>query len=65
MVLLGMFIVELHFRKYGYARALTNEVLQWFTEQNIRTVRLLASHNARHLYESIGFKGTDEMTLHL
>lgn len=59
----GDVYVEPRFRNRGYARELTNAVLNWFTEQNIRTVRLLASHNARHLYESVGFKGTDEMVL--
>jgi GNAT superfamily N-acetyltransferase len=59
----GDVYVEPKFRKLGYAKSLTNAVLNWFTEQDIRTVRLLASHNARHLYESIGFKATDEMVL--
>lgn len=59
----GDVYVEPQFRKMGYAKALTNAVLKWISEQDIRTVRLLASHNARHLYESIGFQGTDEMVL--
>ncbi|MDQ0887862.1 GNAT superfamily N-acetyltransferase [Paenibacillus sp. V4I9] len=61
----GDVYVEPKFRKLGYAKLLTNAVLNWFTEQDIRTVRLLASHNARHLYESIGFKATDEMVLRI
>lgn len=54
--------MEPQFRQRGYARTLTNALLHWLTNKNIVTVRLLASHNARHLYESMGFKGTDEMT---
>jgi GNAT superfamily N-acetyltransferase len=61
----GDVYVEPQFRKMGYAKALTNAVLKWFTEQDIRTVKLLASHNACLLYESVGFKGTDEMVLHI
>ncbi|BBH20593.1 hypothetical protein Back11_19380 [Paenibacillus baekrokdamisoli] len=34
-------------------------------EQEIRTVRLLACHNAHHLYQSIGFNGMDERVLHI
>lgn len=61
----GDVYVEPKFRKLGYAKTLTNAVLNWFTEQDIHTVRLLASHNARHLYESTGFKATDEMVLRI
>ncbi|WP_432807102.1 GNAT family N-acetyltransferase [Paenibacillus cellulositrophicus] len=43
--------IEPRFRNWRYTRELTNIVLKWFTEQNIRTVRLIVSHNARHLYE--------------
>ncbi|AKP47258.1 hypothetical protein BSM4216_2004 [Bacillus smithii] len=40
-------------------------MIKWLTEQEIKTIRLLASDNARKLYESLGFKGTDEMVLHI
>lgn len=43
--------VELEFRNRGYARALTNAVIEWLTYKEIKTIRLLASHNARKLYE--------------
>lgn len=52
-------------RRKGYARRLTLAALDWFREQDIKTVRLLASHNARNLYESLGFKATDQMTVTL
>lgn len=58
---IGDVYVEPQFRQRGYARTLTNAVLEWLADKNIVTVRLLASHNARYLYESMGFKGTDEM----
>ncbi|PZE21591.1 GNAT family N-acetyltransferase [Paenibacillus xerothermodurans] len=53
------------FRRQGCARAATKAVLRWLAEQDIQTVRLLASHHARRLYESLGFQGTDEMVLHI
>lgn len=61
---IGDVYVEQPFRKQGYARKLTTEVLDWFSEQEIKTIRLLASDNARKLYESIGFQGADQMILH-
>jgi hypothetical protein len=39
-------------------------VIEWFTNKEIRTIRLLASHNAGHLYKSLGFQVTAEMVLH-
>lgn len=62
---IGDVYVEPDFRKKGYARKLTNSVIKWLlTQKEVKTIRLLASHNARKLYESLGFKGTDEMVLH-
>lgn len=52
-------------RRKGHARRLTQVVLDWFQEQDIKTVRLLASHDARSLYESLGFEATDQMTVTL
>jgi ribosomal protein S18 acetylase RimI-like enzyme len=61
---IGDVYVEPQFRKQGYAIKLTNEVLDWFSNKEINTVRLLASDNAKKLYKSIGFKETDQMILH-
>lgn len=60
---IGDVYVEPLFRNQGYAKMLTNEVLNWFSKKEINTVRLLASDNARNLYKSIGFKETDMMIL--
>ncbi|WP_165763892.1 GNAT family N-acetyltransferase [Halalkalibacter urbisdiaboli] len=60
---IGDVYVEPDFRKRGYARFLTNLVIEWMTQKEIKTIRLLASSHARNLYESIGFDGTDEMVL--
>ncbi len=61
---IGDVYVEPLFRNQGYAKKLTNEVLDWFSKKEINTIRLLASDNARKLYKSIGFKETDQMILH-
>lgn len=60
---IGDVYVSAEHRRKGYARALTQAVLDWFREQDIKTVRLLASHDARNLYESLGFESTDQMTM--
>jgi len=56
--------VEPAYRRKGYARALTMEVLAWFAEQNIRLYRLGATDAARPLYESLGFTATNEMGMY-
>jgi GNAT superfamily N-acetyltransferase len=48
---IGDVYVEPHYRKRGYARELTNEVLNWFSEKELKSIRLLASLNARKLYK--------------
>lgn len=61
---IGDVYVVPHYRKQGYARKLTSELLDWFSKKEIHTIRLLASDNAKKLYKSIGFKETDQMILH-
>ncbi|WP_052737830.1 GNAT family N-acetyltransferase [Bacillus sp. SA1-12] len=60
---IGDVYVDPLFRNQGYAKKLTKEVLDWFSKKEINTVRLLASDNAKKLYQSIGFKETDQMIL--
>lgn len=59
--------VEPDQRRKGYARALTERVLAWLKEREIRVVKLSASRKARDfkLYESFGFEPTSEMMLRL
>ncbi|WP_416150023.1 GNAT family N-acetyltransferase [Salipaludibacillus sp. HK11] len=61
---IGDVYVESRFRNQGHARKLTEEVLDWFSKQEIHTIRILASNNAKKLYQSIGFVETDQMILH-
>ena len=51
------------YRRRGYARHLMATILQWCREQNIRTVALHSSDNGRALYESLGFRPTNEMRI--
>lgn len=62
---IGDVYVDPAYRNRGFARTLTGDVLDWLKEQGVRDIRLLASPNARKLYESLGFRGTDEMLLRM
>lgn len=62
---IGDVYVQPSFRRKGYAGLLTKSVMQWFMQEELQTIRLLASPSAKHLYESLGFKITDEMVLTL
>ena len=50
-------------RKLGLAKDLSARVLDWLQRQDIDMVRLLASNNARAVYEKMGFQATNEMAL--
>lgn len=60
---IGDVYVNPEHRRQGHARKLTLAVLEWFVEQRIKTVRLLASHDARRLYQYLGFDATDQMVM--
>ncbi|MBI3742580.1 MAG: GNAT family N-acetyltransferase, partial [Chloroflexi bacterium] len=52
-------------RRKRLARKLTTTILDWCRANNIRTVILHASDDGRALYESLGFKPTNEMRLEI
>jgi len=56
---------EENFRRRGLALELMEAVLQWCRKNQIDTVILHASSDGRALYESMGFKPTNEMRLQL
>jgi N-acetylglutamate synthase-like GNAT family acetyltransferase len=62
---IGDVYVSPQFRKRGYARSLTQAVIEWLEGKGIHTIRLLATPEARHMYHQLGFVQTDEMVLHL
>lgn len=53
------------FRRRGIARAVVARLLEICRERKCVSVRLRASKDGRHLYESLGFTAGDEMVLAL
>lgn len=51
------------YRRRGLARRLMNTILDWCRANDVETVILHASAEGRALYESLGFKATNEMRL--
>ncbi len=56
---------EPEFRGRGLARQLMLTVLEWLKEQGFRMAALHASQAGKHLYESLGFRPTNEMQIQL
>lgn len=63
-MILNMY-TEPDIRRRGLARRLMEAMIAWCREQGYRTVSLHASDYGRPLYESLGFKPTNEMRLTL
>ncbi len=56
---------EPHARRLGLARRLMETALAWCRSKGIRAVILHSSEDGRRLYESLGFKATNEMRLEI
>ncbi|MDD5766275.1 MAG: GNAT family N-acetyltransferase [Candidatus Marinimicrobia bacterium] len=54
---------EPEYRQRGLAKSLMEIMINWCREQGFGSVSLHASDAGRHLYESMGFKPTNEMRL--
>jgi len=52
-------------RRQGLARRLMLLMIQWLKDQGFSSVALHASDAGRHLYETLGFRPTNEMRLSL
>lgn len=63
-MILNMY-VEPQYRRQGIARALMNAMIAWCREHNFKAVALHASDDGRGLYDNMGFKPTNEMSLDL
>jgi GNAT superfamily N-acetyltransferase len=61
--LIGNLFTEPEFRRQGLARQLMLLMIQWLREQDFGSVVLHASDEGRPLYESLGFRPTNEMRL--
>ncbi len=55
---------EPEFRRRGVARLLMRAMMDWTGEQAIDSLVLHAAPDGRPLYESLGFKPTNEMRFH-
>ena len=53
------------YRLRGLARRLTSTILEWCQDHGILTVSLHASKEGHALYESLGFRPTNEMRIQL
>ncbi|MGA9529364.1 MAG: GNAT family N-acetyltransferase [Terriglobales bacterium] len=56
---------EQEFRRRGIARLVMGVILDWIKARGMRSVNLHSSPEGRALYESMGFKATNEMRLWL
>ena len=56
---------EPEFRRRGLARRLMEVLVEWCRAEGFHTVSLHASREGRGLYESMGFRVTNEMRLEL
>jgi GNAT superfamily N-acetyltransferase len=54
---------EPEFRRRGLARQVMQVILEWVKAHGLASVNLHASDEGRFLYESVGFKPTNEMRL--
>lgn len=64
VIVLSMWTEPAH-RRRGLARRLVEAMLAWCRERGYRRIVLHASADGRPLYESIGFKQTNELRLDL
>jgi len=53
------------YRRLGIARQLMKTMIAWCKDKGFARVTLHASDDGRHLYESLGFEPTNEMSLQL
>ncbi|MBI3578928.1 MAG: GNAT family N-acetyltransferase [Ignavibacteriales bacterium] len=56
---------EYAYRRRGLARLLMNTMIEWSRAEGMRFLYLHASDNGRSLYETLGFKPTNEMKINL
>jgi GNAT superfamily N-acetyltransferase len=54
---------EPEYRKRGLAKLIVEAMIRWCRERGFSFVSLHASDDGRHLYETVGFKPTNEMRL--
>lgn len=58
-------VTDPQWRKRGYSRACTQTLLDWFGDQSVHVLELLASDQGKGLYEELGFKVSEEPAMRL
>ncbi len=61
--LIANIYTEPAYRKRGIARQVMHTILEWCKENEMDSITLTASDEGRPLYESLGFRPTNEMRL--
>jgi GNAT superfamily N-acetyltransferase len=58
-------VTDGRWRKRGYSRACTTALLEWFADQGVHVVELLASKEGESLYRELGFTISQEPAMRL
>lgn len=53
-------VTDVEWRKRGFSRVCTRALLDWFEDQNVQVLELLASQQGLGLYEELGFTVSPE-----
>jgi GNAT superfamily N-acetyltransferase len=53
-------VTDPRWRKRGYSRACTQALVDWFGDQSVTVLELLASEQGKGLYEELGFRVSEE-----
>ncbi|MCY1293384.1 Acetyltransferase (GNAT) family protein [compost metagenome] len=56
-------VVSPHWRNRGIGRQMMQHLLLWFSHRDVETVVLQSTGEAGQLYESLGFRGSNERLL--
>jgi GNAT superfamily N-acetyltransferase len=58
-------VTDPQWRKRGYSRACTQALLEWFEDQSVQVLELLASEQGESLYQELGFRVSPEPAMRL
>lgn len=58
-------VTDPRWRKRGYSRACTTALLDWFEDQSVNVMELLASEQGEGLYRELGFTISEEPAMRL
>lgn len=58
-------VTDAQWRKRGFSRVCVTALLEWFEDQNVQVLELLASDQGQGLYEQLGFSVSHEPAMRL